>query len=345
MADLRSRYLGMELRTPVVVSASPISDHLELLERAEQAGAGAIVMRSLFEEQIEHEALDMHALLEQWTDSYLEAQSFFPPVPRQKAGTEAYLETISDAKRTLSIPVIGSLNGTSVRGWTRYATLIQEAGADALELNIYFVAADPLETAERVEDRYISLVAQVREAISIPLAVKIAPFFSALPAFARRIETAGANGLVVFNRFVQPDIDLESLTVVPAVRLSSSTELTLPLRWVAILRGLVSMSLAATTGVHRHEDVLKVLLAGADVAMMASALLINGPEHIAAVVAGMEGWMTEHEYESVEQLKGALSQASSPDPAAFERSNYMKALVSYSGAIPDLRQRRWPPFT
>ncbi len=345
MVDMRTRYLGMELRSPLVVSASPISDHLDLLVRAEQSGAGAVVMRSLFEEQIEHESLDMHAVLERWTDSYVEAQSFFPPMPEQQAGTAAYLESIQAAKRSLSIPVIGSLNGASPRGWVSHASLIEEAGADALELNIYFVAADPAETAATVEDRYAALVAAVRETVKIPLAVKISPFFSALPAMAKRLVASGADGLVLFNRFVQPDIDLESLSVVPAVRLSTSAELTLPLRWIAILRGMVPVSLAATTGIHRHEDVLKVLLAGADVAMMASALLINGPEHIRSVLTGMESWLAEHEYESVGQMKGSLAQGAGPDPAAFERSHYMKALNSYSGIIPSSQARRWAPFT
>ena len=335
----------MELRTPVAVSASPFSEHLDLLVRAERAGAGAVVMRSLFEEQIEHESLDMHELLEQWTNSYVEAQSFFPPIPEQKAETAAYLESIRAAKQALSIPVIGSLNGISPRGWVRYAGLIEEAGADAIELNIYFVAADPDDTAATVEDRYAALVAAVRGTVRIPVAVKIAPFFSALPAVARRLVASGADGLVLFNRFVQPDIDLESLSVVPAVRLSTSAELTLPLRWLAILRGIIPVSLAATTGIHRHEDVLKVLLAGADVAMMASALLINGPEHIASVIAGLDGWLEEHGYESVEQMKGSLAQGAGPDPAAFERSHYMKALTSYSGIIPGGPARRWVPFT
>lgn len=340
MVDIRTRYLGMELRSPIVVSASPLSEHLELLARAEQAGAGAIVMRSLFEEQIEHESLDLHELLERWTDSYVEAQSFFPPLPEQKSGTTAYLEMIQAAKRALSIPVIGSLNGVSARGWTRYAAEIEEAGADALELNIYSVAADPTDTAETVEARYAELVAQVRATIRIPLAVKIAPYFSALPAVARRLVEAGADGLVLFNRFVQPDIDLETLSIVPAVRLSTPAELTLPLRWLAILRGIVPVSLGATTGIHRHEDVLKVLLAGADVAMMASALLINGPEHIRQVLTGMEAWLEAHEYESVEQLKGSMAQHSVDDPAQFERSHYMKALTTYSGGIAGTSRRR-----
>ena len=331
MVDLRTRYLGLELRNPLVASASPLTEHVGTLQRLEAAGAGAVVMRSLFEEQIEEETFDLHEMMEQWTESYFEATSFFPPMAEYRSGPSAYLEAIAEAKARLSIPVIGSLNGVSPHGWTRYASLVEEAGADALELNVYFVAADPEETSASVEQRYIDLVSDVRASVSIPLAVKIGPFFSALPAMARSLVAAGADGLVLFNRFVQPDIDLESLTVVPTVRLSTSNELTLPIRWIAILRGLLgTASLGATSGVHSGVDVLKALLAGADATMMASALLKNGPEHLAVVLKDVENWLDMHEYESVEQMKGSLSQGGAPDPGAFERNQYRKALNSYS---------------
>lgn len=337
MTDLSTGYLGMRLRNPLVVSASPLSDRIATLRQLEECGAGAVVMRSLFEEQIEHESFDLHELLEQWTGGNSEAQDFFPALADYKTGPATYLESIEAAKRELSIPVIGSLNGVTPAGWTHYARLIQDAGADALELNIYLVAANADDTAASVEERYISLVAAIRDTVSIPLAVKIGPYFSALPEMSRKLVAAGADGLVLFNRFVQPDIDLETLSVVPRVRLSSPAELTLPLRWIAILRGQVHASLAATTGIHSAEDVLKVLLAGADVAMMASALLLNGPSHLTRVHDDLVSWLGEHEYESVEQMKGSLSQATCPDPAEFERANYMKALVSYSGAVPGVR--------
>ena len=332
MVDMSTRYLGLTLASPVAASASPLSDSIDTLKRLEAAGVGAVVLRSLFEEQIVHESLDLHELLEQWTESYLEAQSFFPALPEHSTRPAAYLESIEQARRGLSIPVIASLNGITPGGWTRYARQIEEAGAHALELNVYFVAAGANETAESVEARYVDIVQAVRDVVPIPIAVKLSPFFTALPAVARRIAAAGADGLVLFIRFMQPEIDLESLTVVPAVRLSTPAELALPIRWIAILRGCgVDLSLAATSGVHEPEDVLKALLAGADVAMMASALLIHGPEHVRGVVQGVETWMRERHYDAVRQMVGSLSHATSPDPAAFERSNYMKALVSYSG--------------
>lgn len=329
--DLGTRYLGLQLRNPLVVSASPLSERLETMLQLQQAGAAAIVLRSLFEEQIEHESIDLHGLLEQWADSYLEAQNYFPDLHGLNTGPASYVEALKEAKEALSIPVIASLNGISRGGWIRYARLLEEAGADALELNVYFVAAGLDESSAEVENRYVELVAAVREVVSIPLAVKIGPYFSSVPHMAKRLVEAGADGLVLFNRFVQPDIDLDSLAVVPAVTLSTSDELRLPLRWIAILKGRVDASLAATTGIHTSSDALKVLLAGADVAMMASALLKNGPSHLRLVLQGVREWLEQHEYDSVEQMKGSLSQASCADPAAFERTSYMKALVSYSG--------------
>jgi dihydroorotate dehydrogenase (fumarate) len=329
--DLRTRYLGLDLAGPIVPSASPMSYRLDSLMRLEDAGASAVVLQSLFEEQIETEEMDLHRLLEQFADSYAEAATYFPELDTYNMGPESYLEFIETAKRMLRIPVIASLNGVSLGGWTRYAKLMEDAGADAIELNIYFVAADPDETGDEVEERYLDLVAAVRERTSVPLAVKIGPFFSSVPHMAKRLVAAGADGLVLFNRFLQPDIDLDTLEVVPGLKLSTADELRLPLRWIAILKDRVPCSLAATTGIHAPEDAVKVVLAGADVAMMASALLRDGPERLGVVLRGVEAWLEEHEYVSLEQAKGSLSQASSPNPAAFERSNYMRAITTFAG--------------
>ncbi len=330
--DLGTRYLGLSLKNPLVVSACTLTGQLDQLRRFEDSGAAAVVLPSLFEEQIEHDEMAVHDFYEAHADASPEAQSFFPEVADYNTGPERYLEHVAAAKRSLAIPVIGSLNGVSTGGWIRYARLIQEAGADALELNIYFVATDPDETSETVERRYLELVAAVRQAISIPLAVKIGPYFSALPNFARRLVQAGAEGLVLFNRFLQPDIALETLTVEPRLVLSHSDELRLPLRWIAILRPQLAASLAATTGVHRAADVIKLLLAGADVTMCASALYKHGPEHLLELLEGLDTWLGERDYASVEQLKGSLSQLNAPAPGAFERANYIKTLVNFTGS-------------
>lgn len=327
--DLRTRYLGLDLANPLVPSASPLSSRIEVLQRLQEAGAAAVVLESLFEEQIEHEALHIHGFLEHKAEGFAEARTFFPELDDYNTGPESYLGHLERAKSELAIPVIASLNGATTGGWTRFAKRIEDAGADALELNVYFIAGDPDMTGEDVERRYVDLVTAVRASVGIPLAVKVGPFFSSMANMARRLVDAGANGLVLFNRFLQPDIDLESLTVDPTLHLSTSEELRLPLRWIAILKGRIDVSLAATTGVHRAEDALKMLLAGADVVMMASALIRNGPEHLTTVLDGMTQWLEEHEYESVEQLKGAVSQANCADPVAFERSNYMSALTSF----------------
>ena len=329
-ADLSTTYLGLKLRSPLVASASPLSGKMDSLRRMEAAGAGAVVMQSLFEEQIEHEELQLHAALEAGTQSYAEALTYLPELDDYNSGPRAYLAHLEATKRALSIPVIASLNGYSAGGWTRYARLMQESGADALELNAYFVAADPDWDAADVEARYLELVAGVRAAISIPLAVKISPYFSSPANMARRLVEAGADGLVLFNRFLHPDIDLGRLEVVPALSLSTSEELRLPLRWIAILKGRLPASLAGTGGVHSAADALKLLLAGADVAMLASALLLHQPEHLGVMLDGLRAWLDERDYVSVEQLKGSLSQLNCPDPAAFERANYMRALVNYT---------------
>lgn len=326
---LETTYLGMPLRNPLVVSASPLGRDLERLLRLEEAGAGACVLPSLFEEQIEHDSFQVHSVLEHGAESYPEALSYLPEMVTYNTGPERYLDMIARARKSLTIPVIASLNGSSPGGWTSYAGQLQDAGAHALELNVYFLAADLDETSEMVERRYLDIVEAVRSAVTIPLAVKVGPFFSSMANMARRLVEAGADGLVLFNRFYQPDIDLERLEVVPNVVLSSSTELRLPLRWIAILKGRVEASLAATTGVHDHLDVVKLLLAGADVTMMASVLLRHGSGRLREIHDGLVEWLDIHEYESVEQMKGSMSQAGVPDPAAFERANYMETLASY----------------
>jgi len=330
--DLRTTYMGLELAHPVVPSSSPLTGDLETLQRLEEAGAPAVVLPSLFEEQIEHEEMEVARLLDFGAESFGEATfGYFPELSDYATGPGTYLDLVGRAKKSLSIPVIGSINGTSKGGWIKYGKLIEEAGADALELNIYFIPTDPRVTTAEVEQQYLDLVMSVKGSISIPLAVKIGPSFSSIPHIAHRLVESGADALVLFNRFYQPDIDVDGLKVRPNLQLSTSTELRLPLRWTAILHGRIKTSLAVTTGVHTSEDVIKLLLAGADVTMMASALLQNGAEHLRGVVSGIERWLDDNDYESVEQLKGSLSQASSPDPAAFERANYMKSLVTYAG--------------
>jgi dihydroorotate dehydrogenase (fumarate) len=328
--DLGTRYLGLQLASPLVPSASPLCGDLDTLKRLEEAGAAAVVLPSLFEEQIEHEEVAVHWTLEAGSESYAEAVTYFPELDDYNTGPGRYLELVAAAKSALSIPVIASLNGSSPGGWLRYARLIEEAGADALELNLYSVEADSGTTAEEVENREAHIVRAVKGSIGIPLAVKVGPFFTAFANTATRLVQAGADGLVLFNRFLQPDLDLETLVVEPKVELSTREDLRLPLRWIAILKGRVAASLAATGGVHEPEDVVKLLLAGADVAMTASALIRHGPDRLRELTRGLAEWLETHEYESVEQLKGSMSQASCPDPTAFERGNYMRALVSFS---------------
>jgi len=330
--DLTARYLGLELRSPLVASASPLTARLDHVRRLEAAGAGAIVLPSLFEEQITRDALDLDMTLESGAESFPEALSYFPEATEYVTVPDQYLDHLQAAKGASGVPVIASLNGSSRGGWVQWAHRLQEAGADALELNVYTVAADPGMSGRTVEDRVVELVESVREAVRIPLAVKLGPFYSSMPEMARRVVEAGADGLVLFNRFYQPDFDLETLEVVPRLVLSSSDELRLPLRWIAILHGQVECSLAATTGVHTAEDAVKVILAGANVAMLTSALLLHGPEHLATVETDLVRWMSEHEYESVEQLRGSMSQRAVPDPEAFERANYLRMLTSYPAA-------------
>ena len=327
--DLKTDYLGLRLDSPLVPSASPLSQEIDNLKRMEDAGAGAVVLHSLFEEQIEQEAQTLHHYLEHGTNSYAEALTYLPEPPSFRFGPDRYLEHVRRAKDAVRIPVIASLNGSTPGGWLKYARYIEEAGADALEINLYHVEADIRVTGREIESRYLGVVRQVRGSVRIPLAVKVGPYFSALGDMACGLAEAGANGLVLFNRFYQPDIDLEALEVRPHVVLSDSDEIRLPLRWIAILHGRVPVSLAATGGVHDHEDAIKVLMAGADVAMLCSALLRHGIAHLAAVRDGMERFMTEHEYSSIAQLKGRMSQRSCANPTAFERASYMKALTGY----------------
>lgn len=329
--DLTTRYLGLDLRNPLVVSACPLTGKLDTLRRLEDAGAAAAVMPSLFEEQIEHDEMAIHRFYEHGAESFPEALSYFPELDDYNTGPDAYLRHIEQAKRTVSIPVIGSLNGTSPGGWVGYGRLIQEAGADALELNVYDVVTDPYVTAYDVESRYLDLVQAVREVVTIPIAVKLGPFFSSIPNMALRLTQAGAQGLVLFNRFLQPDIDLETLRVAPNLVLSTSSEVRLPLRWIAILRAHFETSLAATTGVHTALDAMKLLLAGADVTMIASALFEHGPNHLRTLLDGVRAWMVEREYASVHQMKGSLSLINAPDRSAFERANYIKTLVNFTG--------------
>jgi len=327
---LRTRYLGLELRSPLVASASPLTGELDGLRRLQDAGAAAAVLPSLFEEQLTHDQVELDRLLETTSEHVGEAQSYFPELEDYNTGPWSYLERIEQAKRAVAIPVIASLNGVTPGGWVRHAERMQDAGADALELNLYSVATDPRVGATELEARYLELVAAVRAAVTVPLAVKLSPFFTALANIAVRIVEAGADGLVLFNRFYQPDLDLDSLDVVPRLVLSTSEELRLPLRWIAILRGQVRASLAATTGVHTGLDAAKVLLAGADVAMMTSALLRHGPGHVRTVERELTQLLAERDHDSVAQLRGSMSRSSMPDPEGFERANYMRTLMSWS---------------
>jgi len=326
MPDLGTRYLGLSLRCPLVASSSPLTGRLATLRQLEDAGAGAVVLPSLFEEQLTAESLEIDRLLETGAGSFGEALDYFPDLDDYDTGPGRSLELVREAKQALGIPVIASLNGTTPGGWLEHAKLLEEAGADALELNLYHVAADPEDDAGSLEGRLREVVVAVRREVEIPIAVKLSPFFTALAHTARELVRAGADGLVLFNRFYQPDVDLEALEVVPRLALSSSQELRLPMRWIAILRGRVEASLAATSGVHTRDDAVKVLLAGADAVMLASALLEHGPEHLRGLEQGIAEWMAEREYESVEQLKGSMSQGAVADPAAFERANYLRTL-------------------
>ena len=330
MTDLSTTYLGLNLKNPLVASASPLSKKIDKARKLEEAGISAIVMYSLFEEQIIHESLELDHYLSRATHAFPEAPTHLPDGGLYAISPERYLNQVAGLKKALTIPVIGSLNGVSKGGWTNYARKIEEAGADALELNMYYLATDLDLTSAEIEDRQVDLVAEVKSAITIPLAVKISPFVTSVPNFAKRLVEAGANGLVLFNRFYQPDFDLEALEVVHSLDLSTSAELRLPLRWISILYGKVNADLALTSGVHTSRDLLKAMMAGAQVAMVASELLWDGSTtRVKEILAHTETWMLEHEYQSIKQMQGSMSQKSVKDPAAFERANYMKVLNSF----------------
>jgi dihydroorotate dehydrogenase (fumarate) len=328
--DLTTTYLGRTLSSPLVASASPLGDDLDNLRRLEDAGAAAVVLPSLFEEQIALESAHLDRALSTASDVSAEALTHFPDLQTYNMGPEGYLEHIGKAKAALGIPVIASLNGTSRGGWVDFARRMEQAGADALELNVYFIPTDPALTGATVEQQYVDLVRAVRAAVKMPLAVKVGPQFTAFANMARRIEEAGAGALVLFNRFFQPALDIEHLEVVPTLTLSQRDELLLRLHWTAVLFGRVHADLAITGGVHEAEDVLQAMMAGANVVMLASSLLKRGIPHLGTLRREMARWMEEHEYESVRQMRGSLSQRSAANPEAFERANYVKVLSSYS---------------
>jgi dihydroorotate dehydrogenase (fumarate) len=330
MIDLTTKYLGFKLKSPIVASASPLCESVDNLRRMEDAGIAAVVLPSLFEEQLEIESDAIDFNLSRGHESFAESLSYFPDLRSYNLGPDGYLDLIHKAKKALSIPVIASLNGTSLGGWVRYARLAQQAGADAIELNLYGVPVDPDRSGGDIEQEYCEIVSQVKGSASIPVAVKLSPFFTALPYLARRLDESGANALVLFNRFYQPEFDLEALDVVPAITLSSPQELLLRLHWVAIIYGQVRANLAITGGVHRVGDVLKSMMAGASVAMMTSALLRDGIEHVRVVLEQIAQWMDEHEYQSIHEMRGSMSHRSVPNPSALQRLNYVRVLSSYS---------------
>lgn len=331
--DLSTTYLGLKLRSPLVPSAAlPLTENVDHIKRMEDAGAAAIVMHSLFEEQLALERRELFESLTQGTESFAEALTYFPEPSAFQVGPELYLKHIAQAKAAVKIPIVASLNGSTAGGWVRYAKEIEQAGADALELNIYWIPTDPSLSSIRIEDTYIDILRSVKEQVVIPVSVKLSPFFTNFANMARRLESVGADGLTLFNRFYQPDIDLEQLEVTPNILLSTPMAMRVPLRWIAILRDQVGLSLAATSGIHRATDAIKMLMAGADVTMLCSAILRHGPKHIGVVEKEMLTWLEEHEYESVRQLQGSMSQKNCPDPAAFERAQYMRAIASYKPA-------------
>ena len=338
--DLSTTYLGLALPHPLITGASPLVDHLDLVRRLEDAGTAALTMHSLFEEQLAAEEAATIAAIETHAHAHAEAASYFPRREDYALGPDQYLEQIRRIKTAVRIPVIASLNGRSGEGWTEFARLIQQAGADALELNMYVVAADPAESGDAIEHRLVETVRAVRQAVTIPVAVKLSPFVSSLAHLAARLDSAGADGLVLFNRFYQPDIDIELLEVVPRLRLSDSSELLVRVRWLAILAGRVRASLAASGGVHHVEDVVKAVMAGADAVQLVSALLVHGPERLRALHKGLVDWMAERDYASLAQMRGSMSLARCPDPRAFERGNYMRVLQTWRSDW-HYQGRRW----
>jgi dihydroorotate dehydrogenase (fumarate) len=326
MIDLSTRYLGLKLNSPLVASASPLSQELHGIRRLEDAGASAIVLYSLFEEQLRQEAQELEYHLSAGTESFAESLSYLPMRGEFHTGPEGYLEHIRKAKDAAAVPIIASLNGATLGGWTKYAKEIEEAGADAIECNIYSIPADMDVTGAEIEQRYVDILRAVKAAVRIPVAVKLGPFFSNMAHMAKQLEKAGADGLVLFNRFYQPDIDLDELEIRPNVLLSTPQALRLPLTWIGILYGRIRLSLAATSGIHSAEDVIKLLLVGSDVTMLCSALLKNGVGHLKEIERDLREWLDYHEYESVNQMQGSMSQLRCPDPSAFERAQYMRAV-------------------
>ena len=328
--NLSTTYLGLQLRSPLVVgAAAPLTEDIDNIKRMEDAGAAAVVLHSLFEEQLSLEQFELHHHLEYGTHSFAEALTYFPEPEVFQVGPEEYLNHIRQAKAMVNIPIIASLNGSTLGGWTDYAQQLEQAGADALELNIYYVPTDFDLTATQVEENYLNILRAVKSAVTIPVAIKLSPFFNNMANMAKQLTETGADGLVLFNRFYQPDINIEALEVQPNVLLSTPQAMRLPMRWIAILYGRLKVDLAATSGIHKPQDVLKMLMVGANVTMLVSVLLRHGIEHIQAIEAGMRQWMEEHEYESVKQMQGSMSQINCPDESAFERAQYMKAIQSY----------------
>ena len=328
--DMSTKYLGLDLKNPLVAAASPLSREVSSVRQLEDAGVSAVVIHSLFQEQIEHEDAAHDHFMALGTESFAEALSYFPAQADYRRGPEQHLDHLTAVKKALGIPVIASLNCTSSGGWTEYAKKVEDTGADALELNVYSIATDPAIDAAAIEHRYIEILCEVKRTVRLPVSVKLTPYFSSFANFAKRLDDEGADGLVLFNRFHQPDIDLDALEVVPQVVLSAPHEMRMPLRWIAILDPLVKASLAATTGVYTSLDVLKLLMAGADVIQLCAALLRDGARATGLILDEMGRWMADHEYESVQQLQGIMNQRSCPDPAAFERGQYMKALNAYA---------------
>ena len=345
MPDLHTTYLGLALRSPLVASAGPFTGQLDRLVELEVAGAGAVVLPSIFEEQIEHETAEIDRLFTVHGESFNEATSFFPEVDDYGSAIDSYLELIENAKMAIDIPVIASLNGANIGGWVKYARLLEGAGADALELNLYTVAADPNVDGSALEAEHLELVALVAEEVDVPVAVKISPYYSSLSSFVVGLQRSGAGGVVMFNRFYAPDLDLETLEVAARIALSTPEELRLPLRWIGILREHLSMSIAGSTGVHSGFDAAKLILAGADVAMSTSALLNHGPAHLRTIEAQLCDWMDEHDYQSVSQMRGAVASHAASDPAAYERANYIGNIATYTsrfigtGEVPLARRR------
>lgn len=329
MSDLSTNYLGMKLRSPLVPSASPLSEEIDNIKQMEDAGAGAAVIYSLFEEQLRQETFELNHHLHFGTESFPEALSFFPQPVEYHLGPEAYLEHIRKAKAAVSIPVIASLNGSSLGGWTTFARQIEQAGADALELNLYNIPTDMNASGAEVEQQYLDVLRAVKSAVTIPVALKLSPFFSNMANMAKRFDEAGADGLILFNRFYQPDLDLDTLDVKPNVILSTPQAQRLPMRWIAILHGRIKASLAATSGIHEAKDAVKMLMAGANVTMLCSVLLRHGIYHLRIIEQELRRWMEEHEYVSVQQMQGSMSQKNCADPSAYERAQYMKAITSY----------------